>query len=230
MHEYEARVGPLGDVRRSTLPSMMMIMADPSTKARFRKEGCTTDLDRLNREIEGLCDLYKPTRPTFPFGFISLGDSRVWRPVGAAPADGYAQEELDAWDAQQNAGHAERQRLNAIGKGKGKGAKGWQKGEGKGKGKDSQRVVRDSNAAETRGCHSCQKTGHLTRDCPEPPSAATQAWQKKQQQRQGTQQGQARSLAERAPAMAEASAGRTCSSERMEEADVPVASQLASLR
>ena len=29
MHEYEARVGPLGDVRTVTLPSMMMIMADP---------------------------------------------------------------------------------------------------------------------------------------------------------------------------------------------------------
>ena len=41
MHEYEARVGPLGDVRTVTLPSMIMIMADPSTKAHFldRKSG-----------------------------------------------------------------------------------------------------------------------------------------------------------------------------------------------
>ena len=45
MHEYDARVGPLGDVRTVTLPSMIMIMADPTTKAHFRKEGCTDDLD-----------------------------------------------------------------------------------------------------------------------------------------------------------------------------------------
>ena len=35
MHEYEARVGPLGDVRTTALPSMIMIMEDPTTKAKL---------------------------------------------------------------------------------------------------------------------------------------------------------------------------------------------------
>ena len=54
MNEYEPRVGKLGDVRATTLPSMIMIMADPATKAHFRKEQCTTDLDKMKREVECL--------------------------------------------------------------------------------------------------------------------------------------------------------------------------------
>ena len=53
---------------------MMMIMADPSTKAHFRKEGGTTDLDKMKREIEGLRDLHKPTWPTVPLGFSAVGE------------------------------------------------------------------------------------------------------------------------------------------------------------
>ena len=76
MHEYEARVGKLGDVRDITLPSMIMIMADPATKAHFRKEGCTTDLDKMKKEVEALRDLYKPTRPTVPLGLSHFGEGK----------------------------------------------------------------------------------------------------------------------------------------------------------
>ena len=122
MHEYEARVGPLGDVRTVTLPSMIMIMADPATKAHFRKECCTTDLDKMKLEVEGLRDLYKPTRPTFPLGLSAMGEDKgQWAaPAWQDPEDGYTQEEWDAWDIQQNTEDAERQRLDAFGKGKGK--------------------------------------------------------------------------------------------------------------
>ena len=73
MGEYESRAGPLGDVRTTTLPSMVMIMADPMTKAHFRKEGCTADLDKMKKEVEALRDLYKPTRATTPLGLSHLG-------------------------------------------------------------------------------------------------------------------------------------------------------------
>ena len=66
MNEHEARVGPLGDVRAVTLPSRVMIVADPTTKAHFKKDYGTTDLDKMKREVEGLRDLYNPTRPTAP--------------------------------------------------------------------------------------------------------------------------------------------------------------------
>ena len=51
MNEYEPRVGRLGDVRTTTPPSMIMIVADATTKAHFRKEACTTDLDKMKREV-----------------------------------------------------------------------------------------------------------------------------------------------------------------------------------
>ena len=89
MHEYEARAGLLGDVRTTTLPSMIMIMADPSTKAHFRKEVCTTDLDKIRREVEGLRDLYKPTRAVVPLGLSSFGDGKGWAaPPGEDPDEG----------------------------------------------------------------------------------------------------------------------------------------------
>ena len=127
MHEYEARVDPLGDIRATTLPSMIMIMADPTTEAHFRKESCTTDLDKMQREVEGLRDLYKPTRAVLPLGVNAMGDGKGWAaPPGDDLDGGYTQEEWDAWDAQQAAEHAEQQRLNAIGKAKGKDkGKGW---------------------------------------------------------------------------------------------------------
>ena len=39
---------------------MIMIMADPATKAHVRKECCTVDLDKMKIEVEGLRGLYKP--------------------------------------------------------------------------------------------------------------------------------------------------------------------------
>ena len=186
-------------IRATALPFMIMLMADPNTEAQFRKEGCTTDLDKMRREVEVLRDLYKPTRPIVPLGLSALGDGNGWNPTWEDAGEGYTQEEWDAWDARQNPEHAERQRLDAIGKGEGKGgkAKGWQKGKGKDKDKDIERVVRDPDAAETRECYNCHKTRHLERDCPDPPFASTQAWTAQQQQR--PPQGQARSLAAEAP-------------------------------
>ena len=178
MREYEARVG-LGDVRTVTLPSMVLIMMDPTTKAHVRKDNCTTDIDKMKREVEGLLDLYKPTRPTVPIGLNAMGDGKGWAaPTWQDPDEGYTQEEWDAWDVQQTAEHAERQRLYAIGKGKSKGLGkgGWQqKGKGKGRGKDGERIVRDPNAAETWDCDNCRKPWHLAQDCPEPDSAQTKA-------------------------------------------------------
>ena len=120
---------------------MIMIMADPATKAHFRKKQCTTDLDKMKREVECLRDLYKSTRATVPLGLSAFGDGMGWAPRGEEPE--YTQEEWDAWDAQQTAEAAERQQLDAIGKGKGKG-KGWQSGKGKGngKGKDGMTTTR----------------------------------------------------------------------------------------
>ena len=133
----------------------------------------------MKQEVEGLRDLYKPTRPTVPLGPNAMGDGKgQWAaPAWQDPDDGYTQEEWDAWDAQQNAEHAERQRLDAIGKGKGR-DKGKGKGKGgKGKGKGGERIVRDPIAPETRDCHNCHKPGHLARDCPEPDSAQTRSGQ-----------------------------------------------------
>ena len=94
MYEYEARVGPPGDVRTTTLPSMIMIMADPTTKAHFRKESCTTDLDTMRREVEGLRDLYKPTRAVVSLGLNAMGDGKGrTAPPGEDPDEGYSQEE-----------------------------------------------------------------------------------------------------------------------------------------
>ena len=94
MSEYEARVGKLGDILAATLPSMIMIMADPATKAHFRKEQCTTDLDKMKREVECLRDLYKPSGPTVPLGLSAFGDGKGWAPTGEEPE--YTQEERDA--------------------------------------------------------------------------------------------------------------------------------------
>ena len=106
MNEYEARVGKLGDARTTILLSMIMIVADPSTKACFRKEWCITDLDKMRREVEGLRDLYKPTRPTVPLGPSALGDGKGFQhPTWEDPDEGYTQEEWDAWDVQQSAEH-----------------------------------------------------------------------------------------------------------------------------
>ena len=97
MHEYEARAGPLGDDRTMTLPIMIMIVADPTTKAHFRKEVCTTDLDRMRREVEGLRDLYKPTRAVVPLGPSVMGDGKGWAaPSGDDPDGGCTQDEWDA--------------------------------------------------------------------------------------------------------------------------------------
>ena len=117
MHVYEARGGPLGDVRTVTPPSMIMIMADPATKAHIRKEYCTTNFDKMKLEVKGLRDLYKPTRSTVPFLFSAMGDGEgQWAaPAWQDPEDGYTQGKWDAWDAQQNAELAERQRLDANG-------------------------------------------------------------------------------------------------------------------
>ena len=80
MNEHESRVGKLGDVRDTTLPSMIMIMgdmivADPTTEARFQKEGCAGDFDRMKWEVEGLRGLYKSTRPIVPLGLSAFGGS-----------------------------------------------------------------------------------------------------------------------------------------------------------
>ena len=123
MNEYEARVSKFGDARATTLPSMIMIMADPATKDHFRKERRTTDLDKMKREVECLRDLYKPSGPTVPLGLSAFGDGKGWTPIGQEPE--YTQEECDAWAAQQVAEAVERQQLDAIGKGKGTG-KNWQ--------------------------------------------------------------------------------------------------------
>ena len=85
MNEYEGGGGKIGDIRATTLPSMIMIIADPATKAHFRKEGCTTDLDKMRREVEGLRDLYKPTRPTVPLWLTAFGDGKGWPPTGEEP-------------------------------------------------------------------------------------------------------------------------------------------------
>ena len=61
----------------------------------------------MRREVEGLRDLYKPTRAVEPLGLSAMGAGKGWAaPPGDDPDGGYTQDEWDAWDAQQAAEHA----------------------------------------------------------------------------------------------------------------------------
>ena len=132
MHDYKQRVGPLGDMRTNTLPSMVMLMADAATKVHFRKECVTGSLEGMRREVEALRDLHKPMRSTTPLNLHAFAPgAHLQQPKH----EEYSQAEWDEWEssgAAEQERQAEREHLAAVGKAKGKGKFG--KGKGKGKG------------------------------------------------------------------------------------------------
>ena len=91
MHNSEALVGELGDVRTVDWPPMVMITAVPATKAHFRKENVIWDLDGMKREVEAIGDLHKLTRSTVPLQLKTCAEQR-WQEPCCDP-EGYTQDE-----------------------------------------------------------------------------------------------------------------------------------------